>query len=741
MIYRNDELRLGGACPPFQLVRKGVRTAALGCAGLGAIWSSSSFAQAASPAPQVAPTPSPDEIPDIVVTAQKREESSRKVPISIVVLSGKDLDQQTAGGTLEALTKVPGISQNASDAGSLLSIAVRGVSANGPWGVGGAVVGYYIDNVPFGTVRSAYVPNTNDFDMARIEVLRGPQGTLYGASALNGVVHIVTNEADPTKFEFKTRLNVSAIENGAIGYRGDVAINVPIIPDKLAIRVVGSDEFLGGWVNQPVRGVKNANSVTNKSLRVKVDARPTDYLRIDLLAWISREHEAAAPYADESNNQYTPIEQPETNAFEVFNGKVTLDLPFMSISSSTSYMNMREKLATDFSWLTSPALPTTPGIQAFQLSTSLPARIFAQEFLVNSSGSGVWRWSAGAFYRKITASSYQTLPFALPGSYDYRDDSESTAEFFQITRTFADDHVEITAGLRNFNDKVRSRTIILPTSFLPYFDDTFKFHAVTPRVVATWLPDSSKTFYVSYSQGFRSGFGQPPLTLASVPSVPPTRPDKLHNYEIGSKGSLFGGKLSYDVSVYYMKWNDVQISGSYEYKPNLFLAAEINGPSASGFGTDISVTLRPVPGLQLGGTLSYNGLKLDGNIYQGPAVLYRKGQRLLSSARDTESFFLNYLFDIGPAFQGRFNAAANFRSKLSSAIIGSSGTSMVFDSDSPRFVNASFDLLARNRQMLSFYVENIGNWRGLLVPRSNNSPTTPFRPRPRTYGIQYSAAF
>lgn len=136
------------------------------------------------------------ELAEIVVTAQKREEKLQNVPISIAVLGGKALDKQVAGGSLEALVSVPGISQSTSDAGGMTQVSIRGVSAAVPFGGGSGTTGYYVDSIPFSLVRSAAVPNTNAYDMSRLEVLRGPQGTLYGASALNGVVRILTNDAD-----------------------------------------------------------------------------------------------------------------------------------------------------------------------------------------------------------------------------------------------------------------------------------------------------------------------------------------------------------------------------------------------------------------------------------------------------------------------------------------------------------------------------------------------------------------
>ena len=164
---------------------------------------------------------------ELVVTAQKREERLQNVPISISVLSGAALDKQSSG-VAEALSQVAGVSLSASGMAGGGQVTIRGVSANFPLLGGSSTSAYYIDAIPFGFVKSAIAPDASAYDMQRIEVLRGPQGTLYGASALNGVVRLLTTDPDLEKLEFKGRANVSNTERGDPSYGGDVAVNVPL---------------------------------------------------------------------------------------------------------------------------------------------------------------------------------------------------------------------------------------------------------------------------------------------------------------------------------------------------------------------------------------------------------------------------------------------------------------------------------------------------------------------------------
>ena len=336
----------------------------------------------------------------------------------------------------------------------------------------------------------------------------------------------------------------------------------------------------------------------------------------------------------------------------------------------------------------------------------------------------------------------------MPGPISWSDRSKSYAGFGQITRTFADDRFEISGGLRYFHDRSETITLLVPGGFLPANTAKANFHAVTPRVVATWLPSPRLTFYASYSEGFRSGLNQTPLTLLAAP-LPPAQADKLHNYEIGSKGSLMDGLITYDASVFYIKWNDVQQAGSLLYgNPPVYISATINGVSASGVGTDLSLTLHPAQGMQVGGTFSFNDLKEDGDATQAGIVLYPKGSRLAFSPKYTATAFASYSFPLSSDLDGKLAVSADYHSQEiiralpngAQTVFCSPGTvTVTCTSGKPLFVNANLEIATHTNKSISLYVQNLTNWHGLLGPAY--SPTTPFRPRPRTFGIQFEAKF
>lgn len=196
--------------------------------------------------------------------------------------------------------------------------------------------------------------------------------------------------------------------------------------------------------------------------------------------------------------------------------------------------------------------------------------------------------------------------------------------------------------------------------------------AVTPRAVATWLPSRNFTAYASYSQGFRAGLTQMPLVLTVAP-IPPIKSDTINNFEIGTKGNLFGGLLSFDIAAYYIKWTNVQTAVTLFYGPpgaQGTVAALVNGSSASGFGTDISLALEPAQGLQIGDSLSINDLKVDGPIVDRGVVLYNTGDRLAFSAKYTAAGYLSYDFPLTDSLTGKFKMTVDYRSKQYQRTLG-----------------------------------------------------------------------
>lgn len=678
-----------------------------------------------------------NEINEIIVTAQKREERLQDVPISITLLGGEALDKSREEGLTEMLRRVPGIAAPVVSLGAP-SIAIRGVTADGSVFGGAPTASYYIDAVPFGFVRSALLPDSNLYDLDRIEVLRGPQGTLFGANAQNGVVRILTRDPDLSDFELKGRGSVSLTRDGGTNYRGDLAVNIPLVEDRLAARAVVGYTDRSGWIDRP--GQSNIDSAKFYNARLKLEAKPTDTLSLVGTFWLNSSRIDDQSLGNDRGLNTSPGASPVRSDQYVYALRANYDAGAVNISNAVSYF--------DYSLISSLDLsPLGPFASGLVQKVDFGSRVFSEELNFSSVGDGPWRWSAGASYRRVSDRFIQYFGNSVAGFAavaDYDDRSEAWAVFGELTRTFLDGRLELTGGLRYFEDKQRLdeniSTTLVPGAPLLHAEAGFK--ALTPRAVITWLPERNLTFYASYAQGFRSGLLQQPSVLLVAPNIPPAKPDRLHNYELGAKGSLWDGALQFDAAIYYIDWKDIQQGlGLDPVSGNPSLTAILNGSSASGLGVEYSISLTPVKRLTITNSFSWNGLTFDRDVLSGGVVLIGKGSRLGSSPEYTFGFSANYSFPVGKGYELQASASANYTSAIKYTALTNGIRTPQFNGDSIMNSRASLMLVAPSNWSLTLFVDNLGDVR---------KPTTrgPFpetwyglNTRPRTFGLQMEAKF
>ncbi len=679
---------------------------------------------------------------EILITAQKRgAERLRDVPISVSVLSGEDLDKSSAADVTEALNSVPGVSAVHHIQTGGTAVAVRGVAANGPIGAGTSPIAYYLDSIPFGLATFSIAPDASSYDLERVEVLRGPQGTLYGASAQNGVVRVLTKDANLDQFEFKTRGSISSTQDGSEGYRGDAALNVPLIEGKLAARAVVGYQELGGWVDRPDE--KDANDGEIRSLRLKINAQPVDGLSLGLSAWQSRVDVGGPSVSDDNQQRQAIYDEAISNDYDAYGLKMSYQASGFSITSMTSYLDYESHSVLDIIG-SSPFFPTsTP------LFTDVNADLFAEEVNLNSTHDGSWRWSIGGIYRNADERAISRLPTFSPLPLgDNNNQSKSFAVFGELTRLFLDGRVELTGGLRYFEDELKlienPTNPAVPASSL--LRDEATFDAVSPRLVLTWHPGTDLTLYASYAEGFRSGFLQSVSTRAADPTIPPADPDTLKNYELGAKGALWDGRVRYDTAVYFMDWQDVQQQAGIGFAST----AMINGESASGVGVDFALQTQPIDGLDLGVNFSWNDLQMDADLYSSGLVLFAKGDRLNFSPEYTIGASADYRFPIAKTgFNGQFSISANAVGPQAFRTIAN-GVQSIAGGGAITVVRASFVINAPEHWAVTLFADNINNERDAIYggPYTSNGADTTRRAadwnqrvRPPTIGVQFDYRF
>jgi iron complex outermembrane recepter protein len=670
------------------------------------------------------------QVEEVIVTAQRRAERLQDVPISISVLGGDILDNATAVSVKEALSTVPGVAINTAVQGGGTLVTVRGVTAAGPLFFGSAPIAYYLDSVPFGLVKTAIGPDSNAYDLERIEVLRGPQGTLYGANALNGVVRVLTAKADVNEFGFKARTSLSSTEDGGENYRGDMSLNVPIVAGKVAARAVLGYQDLAGWIDRPNR--EDANDAEIKNGRLRIDAQPTENLSVGLSAWIARSDYGAPPISPNGLTTTFQLDEAMATDFDLYGMTLRYDFPALSLTSTTGYLDYTNDSGLDYGAL---------GLVGTRLATTLDARTFSQEITLNSAQNEIWRWSLGAFYRDGEDTVFQWRRQYVAYTRQ-RNGSESTALFGELTRRFMEGRVELTAGVRYFEDDVSGDELqrLDGTAQDRLIHTDSSFDAVSPRVVVNWHPAQDLTVYASYGEGFRSGFDQNPAALVASPQLKPVEADTLRNYEVGFKGRAWDGRLTFDAAAYFVDWDDVQQAltvnvGTPTSPTNI--AALVNGESASGLGVDVAASIAPADGLSFGVNVGWNDLSMDSDVFSGGALLFAAGERLNFSPEYTIGTSADFSFPLGSGgYVGSFAAGANYVSEQTEkALLG--GRVNRGRGDSIVVGTASFSIESPSNWTTRLFVDNVNNEDGALTRPGLGIPAWATYLRPRTYGLQF----
>ena len=663
---------------------------------------------------------------EILVTAQKRgDQSLLEVPISISVFSGDDLDASPGDGVVRSIMEAPGVQIYKTAFGNGSKITIRGVASTSSILNGAPTTAFYLDEIPFGFVKTNLVPDPNAYDMEQVEVLRGPQGTLYGASALNGVVRVLTRDANLDDFEFKARASYSDIQGGETNTRSDLALNVPLVPGKLAVRGVVGFQDLGGFIDKPIG--ENTNGGELKNYRLKVNAQPADRFAVEGMVWVNNQNRDGNTSGDDNYFNLATVEEPQDTEYEAYGLTLTYDFDNITLISATSYINY------DYDMIVN--------LNGFENTILLHDEMMSQEFRVHSTGDSDWQWSAGLLYRQVEDEKDQRVPGLLAFPSIDASESESLALFGEVTKAFNEGKFDLTLGLRYFEDDVQTTdfsTFGAPIPPEAVVTNKDSFNKTTPRIVFKWYVTESSNLYASYSEGFRSGFTNGPGIASLAPGLESVDPDSITNLEVGAKGNVWDSRLTYDVAVYFSEWDDVQTTLGIEIGTpgnSVIQQAPTNASSASGLGIDAGLGVQLTDNFDIGLSFSTNRMEFDEDNFSGPVLIYGKGDRIAESPETTASIKAGYDMSFGASgYAGRLEVAANYHSELL-AISSSSGERL--EGDSITNSRASFTLFSpSDRWTTSVFVDNLLDEDGATRVVINR-PQYATRLRPRTIGIQF----
>src|SRR6266478_7028618 len=337
---------------------------------------------------------------EITVTATKRRENLQDVPFGISALSTKDLERSGAESEQDYLATVPGVNYTATGRGRSL-IVIRGIATDGGnYSNLQKTVEVYVDELPLTDRFSAWTsPDISTFDIERVEVLRGPQGTLFGSGAIAGALRLITSQPDATAFHAKVEVG-GATTNGAGSDEFKAMVNIPLIDDQLALRVVGFRTDQGGWVDNVRRNQHDVNGGYDEGGRAILQYTPTDALK--LRATVLNERDSlddsgkTFAYSNEGPpNQWDGvIPESSLSKLSIYNFTGEYDAGFATLTSVSTYEQRKSYLATDYvRYFTTTPDPNNDSFYITHDSTKS-----SQEVRLSSNGQTNLEWTIGGFF-------------------------------------------------------------------------------------------------------------------------------------------------------------------------------------------------------------------------------------------------------------------------------------------------------------------------------------------------------
>jgi iron complex outermembrane receptor protein len=494
---------------------------------------------------------------DIVVTAQKRSQNLQDVPIQVTAIGSETIEKAGIKSTADALLLVPNVSFDESFTYLNSFISVRGISQINNADPPVAVV---VDGVPQTNQKQLRM---DLFDIERIEVLKGPQGGLYGRLALGGAINIVTKAPSNTYEGF---LNGTYGNGNAIDV--DAALSGPVVKDQLLFRVSASYKHDGGRINDPYTS-DNVDFVNHDyGIRGQLKYIGIDNLTIDLRGDY-RKFSAGSIYdsvvlSGDANDIQSPTENiPGLTFGHVANASLKFDYDFgaATLTGITGYSDVIEKYRGDLDFSNPVQLPggfAGLGFQAGQ-GQNLSVKQVSQELRLTSKDSGPFKWIVGAYYLHTDRDLFTRAFFDLNGSRAQFDDpalalinidegnkNNAYAVYGQADYEIASG-LTLSGALRYDTDHRRQ------TNLATGAVRTHKFDSVQPKVTLTYKVDPSKLIYATYGTGFRSGGFNAPTV-----AIPIYKAERLQNYEAGFKTSWLDRRLTFNGAVYFERDKNFQ---------------------------------------------------------------------------------------------------------------------------------------------------------------------------------------
>jgi len=700
----------------------------------------------------------PGDLEEVLVTAQKKVENILSVPVPVTVIDTNALIQSNQVSLEDYYSEVPGLNVTPADLRGAPILTIRGINSGT---FTNPTVGVTVDDVPYGAstgIGGAQI-GVLDFDpsdLARIEVLRGPQGTLYGASSLGGLIKFVTVDPSTDAVSGRLEAGVSTVYDGAeAGYNFRGAINLPVT-DTLAIRLSGFSRQDPGYIDNVLTDQRGINEGEVYGGHFSALWRPSDDVSVKVGALFQH---ATASGISESDVEpgLGDLQQSDVRGTGVYDRQnavysvvVNAKLGVANFTAISGYNDIRIFDNPDISSLLGSLSEPLFGVDGTTAPEHNATKKISQEFRLTGSLGERLDWLLGAFYTHENnywfVNFYAAQPFTgvTVGSWGTDDFPTSYTEyagFADLTLHLTDSFDVQVGGRESQNRQSYTETItgLYATDLLGMPSPVVNPPVNTQDSSFTYLVTPTFKFspdlmvYARLASGYRPGGPNPTSTVFDLPAS--FEPDKTNNYEVGVKGDTLDHRLTFDASAYYISWKDIQLG---LIAPVSGAAYYANGSGAKSQGLELSLQAKPVRGFTAAAWVTWNEAVLTQDVPLASSVYGIAGDRLPDSSRFSANLALDEEFSLTGRMTGFVGGTLSY--------VG--GREGIFTTTPERAYfppYAKTDLRAGvkfDTWALNLYVNNLTDRRGVLSGGfGTDNPVAFFYIQPRIAGLSVTKTF
>ena len=692
-----------------------------------------------------------EEIGEVVVTAQKRSELLKDVPVPVSVVSANTLAETNQVALRNFYTELPSFSLSPVGLGDEEMITIRGISTGFNTN---PTVGVMVDGVPFGSstfLAGNAIPDLDPASLARIEVLRGPQGTLYGASSMGGLINYVTVDPKTDRFSGYLQAGGSHVSNGAdLGYGVRGAANIPIT-DTLAVRISAFARRDPGYIDNPFTHQYGLNSADAYGGHMSALWTLNDSWSVKLSALFQEIKGAGSndvdvlPGLQGLQQSYIPQLGRFARKAQAYSLTVKGNAGPVEITSVSGYSIIENHDTLDFTYRLGPLAQTYFGVNGAAIFTDFRTNKFTEELRAATPLGSHFDLLLGGFYNHEKSPFNQDLPaldpasgvkvgdignIPVPSTYEeyaaFGDLTYKITEKFDVQIGARESHIHQTDGQATETGPLFGGQSVNPA--LESTATTFTY-LLTPRLKIS--PDLM--VYARVASGYRAGA---PNSFNPDPAVPRQyAPDKTYNYELGAKGDVLDHKLTFDASVYYIDWRDLQLN---LLDVNNDLTYGTNGSRAKSEGAELDIGWNPLRGLKLSAWVAYDDAVLTDNFPVNSTLHGADGDRLPFSSRWSGSFSATQDFPITGNLTGYAGLAVSYTGERIGTFLATPQRQIY-----PAFTRT--DLRAGVKYDLwsvDLFANNVADRRALLGGGPGNFPPYAYTVlQPRLVGFNVSRQF